>query len=116
MHPVGLNSISVEWGMPEFNGGAPLEGYNIAIKDIKKTMWMEVARVRAGVQKYTIRDLQADQEYLVRIFARNEVGLSTPLESDDPFKVVPATDGKSNILSGILKQSAPLSEILVDIL
>lgn len=79
--------------MPEFNGGAPLIGYNIAIRDTKKTMWMEVAKVRAGVQKYTIKDLEQDHDYLIRIFARNEIGLSEPLESEEPYKVLP-TEGK----------------------
>lgn len=31
--------------------------------------------------------MQENHEYLVRIFARNEVGLSDPLESDEPFLV-----------------------------
>lgn len=88
---IGPNAVVIEWGIPESDGGAPLEGYNIAIRDIKKTMWMEVGRVSKGVQKYTLRDLQEDHEYLIRIFARNEIGLSDPLESDEPFKVLPST-------------------------
>ncbi|XP_054276640.1 titin-like [Macrosteles quadrilineatus] len=84
---LGPNSIIVEWGVPETDGGAPLEGYKIAIRDVKKTMWMEVGQVSAEVQKLTIKDLQENHEYLVRIFARNEVGLSDPLESDEPFLV-----------------------------
>lgn len=48
---------------------------------------MEVGRVPAGVQRYNIRDLQEDHEYLVRIFARNEVGMSEPLESEEVYKV-----------------------------
>lgn len=32
-------------------------------------------------------NFQENHEYLVRIFARNEVGLSDPLESDEPFLV-----------------------------
>lgn len=55
---LGPNSIIVEWGVPETDGGAPLEGYKIAIRDIKKTMWMEVGQVSAEVQKLTIKDLQ----------------------------------------------------------
>lgn len=54
-------------------------------------MWMEVGRVAVPTQKFTIRDLQEDHEYLIRIFARNEIGLSDPLESDEPFKVLPST-------------------------
>lgn len=85
---VGQNSSILEWGIPESDGGAPLEGYNIAIRDIKKTMWIEVGRVPAGVQKFQIKDLQEDHDYLIRIFARNEIGSSEPLESEEPYKVL----------------------------
>lgn len=87
---IGPNAIVIEWGIPESDGGAPLEGYNVAIRDTKKTMWMEIGRVTKATQKFTIRDLQEDHEYLIRIFARNEIGLSDPLESDEPFKVLPS--------------------------
>lgn len=61
---VGANTVIIEWGVPESDGGAPLEGYNIAIRDIKKTMWMEVGRVKADVQKLTIKDLQVSITYI----------------------------------------------------
>lgn len=51
----------VSWGVPESDGGAPIEGYKIAVRDIKKTMWMEVGRVGADVQKLTIKDLQVSE-------------------------------------------------------
>lgn len=94
---VAGNTIVIEWGRPESDGGAPLEGYKIAIRDIKKTMWMEVGRVTADIQKLTIKDLQEGHEYLIRIFARNEVGLSEPLESEEPFKVLPASGTNRNM-------------------
>lgn len=78
----------IEWGRPESDGGASLEGYKIAIRDAKKTMWMEVGRVGADIQKLNIRDLQENHEYLIRIFARNEIGFSDHLESEEPFKIV----------------------------
>lgn len=87
---IGPNAIVVEWGVPESDGGSPLTGYNIAIRDTRKTMWMEIGRVSKGVLKYTIRDLQEDHDYMIRIFAKNEIGLSEPLESDEPFKVLPS--------------------------
>lgn len=52
-------------------------------------MWIEVGRVTADTQKFHIKDLQENNEYLIRIFARNEIGLSDPLESDEPYKVLP---------------------------
>jgi len=39
---------------------------------------------------------QENHEYLVRIFARNEVGLSDPLESEEPFKVLRPTGESIN--------------------
>lgn len=110
MRSIGPNAVVIEWGIPESDGGAPLEAYHIAIRDVKKTMWMEVGRVPKGVQKYTLRDLQEDHDYLIRIFARNEVGLSDPLESDEPFKVLPS-GGKKNITH--YQSNQPLGKWLI---
>ncbi|KFB36534.1 hypothetical protein ZHAS_00003679 [Anopheles sinensis] len=84
---LGPNINIVEWGIPESDGGAPLEGYNIAIRNAKKTMWMEVGRVTADCQAFNIKDLQESEDYLIRIMARNEVGVSEPLESEEPYTV-----------------------------
>lgn len=59
-------------------------------------MWIEVGRVSADTQRFQIRDLQDDHEYMIRIFARNEVGLSEPLESEEPYKVLPMTGNNFN--------------------
>jgi len=87
---LAANAHIFEWGLPESDGGAPLLGYHIAIRDMKKTMWIEVGRVPAGVLKFQIRDLQENHEYMIRIFAKNEIGLSEPLESEEPYKAMTA--------------------------
>jgi hypothetical protein len=46
-----MNEVIIEWGTPEHDGGSPLESYVIAIRDVKKTMWMEVGRVGVECQK-----------------------------------------------------------------
>merc|ERR1712223_1831373 len=84
---LGPHSIMVEWGAPESDGGAPLEGYKVAVRDAKRRMWMEVGRVKADVQKLQVKDLAEGNVYLIRIFAKNEVGFSDPLENEEPFKV-----------------------------
>merc|ERR1712112_615054 len=90
--PIGPHTLTVEWGAPESDGGAPLEGYKIAVRDAKRQMWMEVGRVAANVQKLTVKDLVEGCEYFIRIFAKNEVGFSDPLENEEPFKVVRPPD------------------------
>lgn len=78
---VSSNAVDVEWGVPETDGGSPLTGYAIAIKEVKKTMWMEVGRVDADVQKLTVRDLQVRLSlfrnvFLIRIFSNDFVSFS----------------------------------------
>lgn len=63
-----------------------MEGYNIVIRNVRKTMWMEVGQVSADCQSFNIKDLAEDEEYLIRIIAHNEVGNSDPLESDEPYR------------------------------
>eukprot|EP00095_Tigriopus_kingsejongensis_P003097 snap_masked-scaffold1025_size69488-processed-gene-0.4 protein:Tk03097 transcript:snap_masked-scaffold1025_size69488-processed-gene-0.4-mRNA-1 annotation:"hypothetical protein D910_05908" len=89
---LGPHAIMVEWGAPESDGGAPLEGYKIAVRDARRQMWMEVGRVSADIQKLKVQDLAEGHEYFIRIFAKNEIGFSDPLENDDPFKVVRPAD------------------------
>merc|ERR1711974_129253 len=60
----------------------------------KRQMWMEVGRVSPEVQKLKVQDLSEGNEYFIRIFAKNEVGFSDPLENDEPFKVVRPADYK----------------------
>jgi len=100
---LAANAHIFEWGIPESDGGAPLLGYHIAIRDMKKTMWIEVGRVPAGVQKFQIRDLQENHEYMIRIFAKNEIGLSEPLESEEPYKVM--TAGECRLVGYIFELS-----------
>ncbi len=60
--PVGPHAIMVEWGAPESDGGAPLEGYKIAVRDARRQMWMEVGRVTADIKKLKVQDLAVSQE------------------------------------------------------
>merc|ERR1711892_567766 len=39
-----------------------------------------------------VQDLVEGSEYFIRIFAKNEVGFSDPLENEEPFKVVRPPD------------------------
>merc|ERR1719479_511901 len=90
--PLGPHALSVEWGAPESDGGAPLEGYKIAVRDARRQMWMEVGRVGTDIQRSKVQDLAEGHEYFIRIFAKNEVGFSDPLENEEPFKVVRPPD------------------------
>lgn len=51
----------IEWGAPESDGGAPLLGYIIAIRDVKRSMWIEVGQVDANFTRLHIKELQASK-------------------------------------------------------
>jgi Fibronectin type III domain len=106
---IGATTNVVEWGVPESDGGAPLLGYNIAIRDIRKTMWIEVGRCKEDVQKFNLRELQEGHKYLIRIYARNEVGLSDPLESEEPYEVL---HGMGKIIVAFLEFTSLKSPVL----
>merc|ERR1719418_189356 len=90
--PIGPHALTVEWGAPESDGGAPLEGYKVAVRDAKRHMWMEVGRVAADVQKLKVQELAEGNLYFLRIYAKNEMGFSDPLENEEPFKVIRPAD------------------------
>ena len=64
VRPTGPTSLMIEWGAPESDGGAPLLGYIIAIRDIKRTMWIEVGQVGANFTRLHIKELQVS--YVLR--------------------------------------------------
>lgn len=53
---------------------------------------MEVGQVGADTTRLIVKDMQEGHKYYVRVFARNEVGLSEPLETEEPVKVIRPPD------------------------
>ncbi|GFY68026.1 titin, partial [Trichonephila inaurata madagascariensis] len=84
----GPSSVLLAWGRPEKDGGSPILGYTVALRNVRRIMWMEVGQTDGETQRIQIKDLQEGAEYMVRIMARNEVGISDPLEPEEPVRVI----------------------------
>ncbi|XP_022701747.1 twitchin-like isoform X2 [Varroa jacobsoni] len=84
----GPSSMYVEWGPCENDGGAPLQGYAIWIREVTRRIWIEVGNVEADVCIFTARDLLEGHEYLVRVAAINELGVSPPLLLESPIAII----------------------------
>lgn len=84
----GPFSMDVKWGAPDSDGGCPVIGYVVALKESSRRLWVEVCQVKAPAVKAHIRDLQEGHEYLVRIYAWNDVGVSDPLETPEATKII----------------------------
>lgn len=76
------NSVVISWQPSETDGGAPLTGYYIEMREAPKSSWNRVTTVEPGVTTYCVQRLKEKQEYFFRVFAENKVGKSDALVSE----------------------------------
>ena len=83
---VDASYITLAWDIPATDGGSAITGYVIEKKDIKRADYVLVANVDATTLQCKATKLFEGSEYLFRVFAENQVGLSKPCELDKPIK------------------------------
>uniref|UniRef100_A0A8C5SPM9 Titin n=1 Tax=Laticauda laticaudata TaxID=8630 RepID=A0A8C5SPM9_LATLA len=69
-------SIRVSWKPPTDDGGADILGYIVERREVPKTAWYTVERIKD--RQFTVGGLLEATEYEFRIFAENETGMSRP--------------------------------------
>ncbi|CAL4074005.1 unnamed protein product, partial [Meganyctiphanes norvegica] len=97
--PTGPDSLLVQWGPPDDDGGSPLLGFDVLIKNTEQRVWMEVANVYENVYWTQIKDLHENRRYNIRVYSRNSDGFSLPLEAENPAQVIHPT--------GVVVQPSP---------
>lgn len=80
-------SVTIQWNPPKDDGGSDIFCYVLACKESRKKMWLEAATVEAYKTKAVIEDLLQGQDYEIRVFAKNEFGISEALQTSEPVKV-----------------------------
>lgn len=78
------NSIDVTWTAPASDGGAPILEYIIEKQDTKRGTWSAADKAKPGATQHTIGKLVEGNEYMFRISAENEVGVSSAAEIKAP--------------------------------
>ena len=76
------NSVIIAWKPSETDGGSPLTGYYIEMREAPKSSWQRVATVAPENTSHHIENLKEKKEYFFRISAENKVGRSDALVSD----------------------------------
>ena len=74
-------SVVVCWKPPKDLGGLLLTGYTLERRDKKKYTWIKVDAVKPTITSYCVQNLLEGNEYMFRVMAENEEGLSEPLKS-----------------------------------
>ena len=83
---VDASFITLVWDIPATDGGSAVTGYVIEKKDVKRADYVFLANVDATTLQYKATKLFEGSEYLFRVFAENQAGLSKPCELDKPIK------------------------------
>ena len=70
------DSIKVIWEAPETDGGTPLKGYVLAVRDAAKKKFKDVGKVNAKTLTFKVKKLKEGHEYFVKVYAETEAGVS----------------------------------------
>jgi len=82
---VDASYITLAWDSPESDGGSALTGYVIEKRDMKRAEYVFLANVDATTLQYKATRLFEGCDYMFRVFAENQAGLSQPCETDKPI-------------------------------
>ena len=81
------DSATIEWMPPKSDGGKPLKNYIIEMREAKHATWKKVTTVEQNITSYCIQKLAENVDYFFRVFAENKIGVSEPLEMDQPVTI-----------------------------
>ncbi|KAK5968521.1 Twitchin [Trichostrongylus colubriformis] len=77
----------LKWNPPVNDGGAPIEGYVIEMKEKHSPFWTEALQVPGNQTTATVPNLKEGNEYEFRIRAKNKAGTGDP---SDPSQTITA--------------------------
>jgi titin len=80
-------SATVSWKAPESDGGLPLTGYLLEVRDSRRTAWKKVADLKPSQTSHTVPDLDIGNDYFFRVTAINKEGSSSPLQTQEATKI-----------------------------
>ncbi len=83
---VNKDYIVVSWEVPEHDGESPITGYVIEKRDVKKSSYINAGNVDGKTLEFKVPKLIEGNEYIIRVFAENEIGRSEPAETSEPVK------------------------------
>lgn len=84
---VTKDSVSLVWSAPKSNGGSDITSYIVERMDVRRGTWISAGTTKSTQRDFNIGKLTTGNEYMIRVFAENEVGASEPAALDAP--VVP---------------------------
>ena len=82
---VDKNSAKVSWTPPGNDGGSPVTGYNVEVKDPETGKWTKANSYPIKGTSYEVPNLEEGKEYQIRVVAENEAGPGKPSRGSEGF-------------------------------
>jgi hypothetical protein len=76
-------SFTLMWKPPDKNGGSKIIEYIVEIREVNKKVWKTLGTTKSDVTYILVQNLTKGQGYYFRITARNKVGCSQALNTDE---------------------------------
>ncbi|KAF2885739.1 hypothetical protein ILUMI_20443 [Ignelater luminosus] len=83
------NHIDLKWTEPPSDGGSPITGYIIEMKDKYSPIWEKAIETTSPTPTGSVHGLIEGNEYQFRVIAVNKAGLSQPSEASKTFTAKP---------------------------
>ena len=78
--------VVLAWDAPEHDGGAPIIGYTVEKRDMKRAAFAKVETVDSNTLTLKVPKLVEGNEYMFRVNAENEIGVSDWTSLTEPVK------------------------------
>ena len=77
---ITAETATITWQTPEDDGGKPITLYVVERREANRRTWNKIGDSTS--LEFSVSDLVENNQYVFRVFAQNDVGLSEPTESD----------------------------------
>lgn len=71
-------TATLSWLPPDSDGGSPILGYTLEIKDKFSSRWTKVNKGLLQETSFKVTNLEENNEYTYRVIAENKAGPSKP--------------------------------------
>ncbi|XP_078610386.1 uncharacterized protein LOC144881299 isoform X3 [Branchiostoma floridae x Branchiostoma japonicum] len=99
------DNMEVSWQLPDDDGGAPLQGFELEICESGKKDWKKIANIKD--RKHKVTGLKPDTRYQYRVTAINEHGKSTMLKSGKVMTKHPEAEAAWDVQLKKVKKDPP---------
>lgn len=73
---VTKSTVSLSWARPRDDGGSRVTGYYVERREVSTEKWVRHNKTHITTTMYNVTGLIPDAEYMFRVVAQNDIGLS----------------------------------------